>query len=105
MAKYVFCCPQLSFVSSEQLVKLLLSEKYQSLLQEYRYILDDDPDYFRFHCTSTALKLQFQLKLHDMPDLEIGVCNGYANDGCCIIDALEEAIKRYRCERRTASAA
>ncbi len=105
MPKYVFCCPHLRFVSTEQLVRMLLSEGYRPLLQRYRFILEDDPDYFRFHCTSAALKLQFELKLHDLPDLEITSCNGPDGDGCCIIDALEEAIRRSSGENRSATAA
>ncbi len=105
MAKYVFCCPQLSFASSEWLVNLLLSKEYRPLLEQYRYVLEDDPDYFRFHCTSTALKLQFELKLHDLPELKIDACNGPAGDGCCIIDALEEAIRRSSVDNHAATAA
>lgn len=105
MPKYAFCCPHLRFVSSEHLVQMLLSEKYRPMLMEYRYILEDDPDYFRFHCTSTALKLQFELKLHDLPDLAIDSCNGPTDDGCCIIDALEEAIRRCAADVHAATAA
>ena len=105
MSKYAFCCPQLSFVSTEQLVRLLLSERYFPLLQQYQYILEEDPDYFRFHCTSVALKLQFELKLNDLPDLAITSCHGPADDGCCIIDALEEAIRRCAKKARPATAA
>ena len=105
MPKYAFCCPHLSFVSSEQLVRLLLSEEYRPLLLLYRNILEDDPDYLRFHCTSTVLKLQFELKLHDLPELSIACCNGPEDGGCCIIDALEEAIRRYPAVLKSATAA
>ena len=96
MAKYVFCCPQLSFLSMEKLVSLLLSERHRPLLEYYRHSLEDDPDYFRF---------QFELKLHDMPELQIVACNGPDGEGCCIIDALEEAIRRSLAEKHAATAA
>ncbi len=105
MAKYMFCCPQLSFISSERLIQLLLTERYRPLLLQYRYLLEEDPDYLRFHCTSTALKLQYELKLHDLPELEITSCDGPANDGCCILDALEEAIRRCPAEAKATAAA
>jgi hypothetical protein len=105
MPKNVLYCPHLRFVSSEQLVELLLSESHRSLLRQYQYILEEDPDYLRFHCTSTALKLQFELKLNDLPDLSIASCNGPGEEGCCIIDALEEALRRLPKERRASTAA
>jgi hypothetical protein len=105
MSKYAFCCQHMSLVSPERLIQMLLSEPYRPILLEYRSILEDDPDYLRFHCTSTALKLQFELKLHDLPDLTITSCHGPAGGECSILDALEEAIKRCPAEEISSSAA
>jgi hypothetical protein len=78
---------------SERLVQILLSEEYRPLIQQYRCTLEDDPDYLRFHCTSTGLKLQYELN-HEWPELAIASCESTVGDGACIIDALEDAIRR-----------
>ncbi len=87
-------CDLMSSVSFEEVVHAFLSERYRKDLEEYRTIIDKDPDYLTYHFMSTALKLQFQLKLSMAPTLNIGGCMKGGPGRCCVIDALKEAIER-----------
>lgn len=78
----------------EDVVQLLLSEPYAQVLDEYSSILDEDPDYLSFHGVSSALTVQFLLKLNDVPGLCIGECIIGSSGECCIIPALKEAVRR-----------
>ena len=78
----------------EGVVQMLLSQRYTRTLDEYSSLLDEDPDYLTHHSTATALKLQFEIKLNDLPSLKIGECLDQCSVECCIVDALREALKR-----------
>jgi hypothetical protein len=78
--------------SFNEVVRIFLSEKYSPVLDEYCSMLHSDPEYLSYHGTSTALKLQFQLKLKDLPSLCIGGCLHGGTMECCIVAALKEAI-------------
>jgi tetraacyldisaccharide-1-P 4'-kinase len=80
--------------SFEDVVQIFLSERHSRVLDEYRSILHNDPEYLLFHSTSTALKLQFQLKCDDLPLLSIGGCIEGGSGECCVVHALQEAFRR-----------
>ena len=80
--------------SFEDLVKIFRSVKYVPVVEEYYGLLQSDPDYISYHHTSMALRLQFQLKLEDLPSLCIGSCIDERTGECCIVTALREAIRR-----------
>jgi hypothetical protein len=86
---HVETCP-----AFEELVRHLSARRYTYLRDEYAAVLEDDPDYFVYHWMSTALRLQCQLKSHEIPTLKIGVCIDKASSSCCVVDALSEAIRR-----------
>lgn len=87
-------CRVMTGASLQELVRLLLSDRYCSVVDQYRLILDEDPDYLTYHAVSTSLNLQFQLKLHDLPMLHIGGCLHELRWNCCMIDALKEAVRQ-----------
>ncbi len=93
MPNCLFCCSVDLFSSKEELIGLLLSEEHHSLLEAYREILEEDPDYLRFHATSTALRLQCALKTHNLPSLRVGTCPASNPRGCCMLEVLEGALK------------
>jgi hypothetical protein len=72
---------------------LLLSGENRALLKYYRFALRNDPDYLRFHGSSTALRLCTVLMLREHPQI---VLSGDAAtpDNCCVLEVLEEAITR-----------
>lgn len=76
------------------LVQIFGEEKYVPVVEEYHSILQTDPDYMSYHHTSTALRLQFQLKLEDFPDLCIGSCINESTGECCVVTALREVIRQ-----------
>ncbi len=78
----------------EELVMMLSVPENSWILDEYSSLLEDDPQYLSFHWMSTALKLQFQLKREGVPALDIGGCIDETSRGCCVVDALKEAIMR-----------
>ena len=82
--------------SFDGVVQIFLNRRYAHLLNEYRSILEEDPEYLSYHGTSTALRLQFQLKSKEFPQLAIGTCLEGAGGECCIVRALHEAISRKR---------
>jgi len=75
-------------------VQILSSEGYSQILEEYCAVLKEDPEYLTYYCASNALRLQYLLKLSDMPGLIVGECLTGPTCDCCIIDALKEAIRR-----------
>ncbi len=78
-----------------ELVRTLGEDKHRRMIEEYRDLLVQDPDYLTYHWMSTALKLQYQLKRDDFPDLTIGGCIDELARGCCFVEALREAIVRH----------
>ena len=94
MTKHLLCCSVARIGSVDELVGLLLSEEHRPLIEEYRSAVENDPQYFRFHCTSVALRLQYELKLHDLPSISIGECLETNSSTCCVLDSLEEALRR-----------
>jgi hypothetical protein len=79
----------------ESVVRILSSEPYSQILDEYRSVLEDDPEYLRYYCAKTALRLQLLLKLKELPSLTVGGCLEGSCDACCIIGALKEAMSRH----------
>jgi hypothetical protein len=79
----------------ESVVRILSSEPYSQILDEYRSVLEDDPEYLRYYCAKTALRLQLLLKLNELPSLTVGGCLEGSCDACCIIGALKEAMSRH----------
>ena len=73
------------------------------MLDEYCSTLEEYPDYLTYHSESTALKLQFQLKLNDLPSLSIRKCVNESSGECCIVDALKEAMNRRLADRAATS--
>lgn len=99
-------CHLKSCSSAEDIARLLTTNEYASMIEEYRSILDDDPGYLEFHHASGVLKVQFALKLHDLSTLEIGLCEGSGACGCCVLAALRSAIRlRAGCATRDGKAA
>jgi hypothetical protein len=94
MSEQPFICRYTTCPSFEDVVKLFLSERHSWILDEYHSILEEDPDYLSFHSTSAALKLQYQLKRDDLPLLSIGKCVEGGSGECCVVHALQEAIRR-----------
>lgn len=94
MIENQFSCSLLSCTSFDKMVDLFTSERYCKVLEEYRAIVERDPNYLTFHFMSTALKLQFHLKLNELPSLNIGGCMKEGFGRCCVVDALKEAIDR-----------
>ncbi len=78
----------------EDLIVMLSEPENSWILDEYGSLLEDDPQYLAFHWMSTALKLQYQLKQKSVPTLDIGSCIDESSRGCCMVDALKEAILR-----------
>ena len=74
--------------------QLLSTARYSWILDAYRSRIEEDADYLSYHWMSTSLKLQFLLKLNDLPLLEIGECFNGVSGECCLVTALREAIKR-----------
>ena len=79
----------------ESVVRILSSESYSQILDEYRSVLEDDPEFLRYYCAKTALRLQVLLKQNELPSLTLGGCLEGSCDDCCIIGALKEAISRH----------
>ncbi len=94
MAGEMYSCRTASCPAFEDLVEMLSEARNTSILDEYTSLLEDDPEYLTFHWISTALKLQFHLKRHSVPALDIGACIDESSRGCCVVDALKEAILR-----------
>jgi hypothetical protein len=96
MSKCLFCCPVDISATKEEIVDILLTDDYRPLLEYYRSVLRDDPDYLRFHGVSTSFRLCSALKLTSFPRRPLA----YHTDGCscCVVDALEGAIKRLEDE-------
>jgi len=78
----------------EELVRALLTPDHRQILEEYRSIVEQDRDYLTYHWMSTALKLQFLLKRDDIPEISIGGCIDGVASGCCVVEALREAMLR-----------
>ena len=78
----------------EDLVGLFLVDQNRWIVDEYAALLEDDPEYLQFHWLSAAMKLQYQFKSSSLPDLDIGGCIDATSQGCCVVDALKEAIVR-----------
>ncbi len=96
MSTHEVYCDATACLSFEKIVQLLLSERYSGVLDEYCFTLEEFPDYLSYHSMSTALRLQFELKLNDLPWLKIGGCTPEIPGGCCLVDALKEAIRRRK---------
>jgi hypothetical protein len=93
MSKCLFGCPVAIRATKAEVIERLLSPEHRALLKYYRFVLRDDPDYLRFHSSSTALRLCSVLMLQDFSRLARDVEN-VEPDTCCIIDALEDAVMR-----------
>ncbi len=92
MSKCVFGCPVAYHATKEEIAKRLLSGEHRAMLKYYQSRVKDDPDYLRFHASSTALRLCSVLMLRDFPQLSL--VNGADPPGdCCVLEALEEAIR------------
>ena len=89
-----FSCSLMSRNSLDEVVNVFLSPSYQRVIDEYREVVQKDPEYLAYHLMSTALRLQYQLKVDALPALSIGGCVREGVGRCCIIDALKEAIVR-----------
>ncbi len=94
MLKCLFCCQMAAHASKEQVMALLLSDEHRPLLEGYRAILAEDPDYLRFHSASISLRLMCVLRLHDIPSLRIDQCGDAPSQGCCIVEAMLAAVQQ-----------
>jgi hypothetical protein len=92
-------CPIQNAATTREVVQHLMTGSYRPLIQEYKALLEEDPDYLDFHFASAALRVQFALKLNDLPSLQIGLCNGSPTHRCCVLEALVEAVSRCSKER------
>ena len=104
MADRPVACSNKTCPAFENVVTILLSDKHSSLVDEYCPIAREDPTYLTYHCMSIALRVQYELKLKDLPGLTIGGCMSRFPEPCCLVDALKEAI-RQRSSRRLAKSA
>jgi hypothetical protein len=93
MCTCLFGCPVALHARKENVVRLLLSVENRALLKYYHYALGNDPDYLRFHGPSTALRLCTVLMLREHPQIVLGG-DVATPDNCCVLEALEEAIRR-----------
>ena len=94
MTTYQSSCNLMACTTFEGVVRMFVSDRNRKVLEEYRAIVDKDPDYLTYHFMSTALKLQYQLKLNESSSLKIGGCMQEGVGRCCVVDALKEAIDR-----------
>jgi hypothetical protein len=97
MSKCLFCYPVDIHATKEEIIDILLSDEYRALLEYYRSVLEDDPDYLRFHGVSTSFRLCSALKLQSFPRRSLA----YHTDACScsVVEALEGAIKRLESEQ------
>ncbi len=102
MCRCLFGCPVALHARKENVVSVLLSNENRALLKYYRYALGSDPDYLRFHSSSTALRLAAVLMLRDNSGLALEE-KVEAPENCCLLEALEEAIGRMDGEERVPS--
>ena len=94
MSEKPFTCDISGCPSFEGVVDIFLNSRYARVVDDYRSILEEDPEYLSYHGMSTALRLQFQLKRKELPQLGIGACFEAATGECCIVSALREAIRK-----------
>ena len=76
----------------ETVVDILSSDNYAEMVEEYCAIAKEDPAYLTYHGMSVALRVQYELKLKDLPSLTIGGCMSGFPKACCLVEALKEAI-------------
>jgi hypothetical protein len=100
MCSCLFGCPVALHARKENVVGLLLSGENRALLKYYRYALSNDPDYLRFHGSSTALRICTVLMIREYPHIALGD-DVNAPDNCCVLEALKEAIERMESDRGT----
>lgn len=101
-------CHNTSCPPFQNVVSLLSSNKHTSLVDEYCSIAREDPSYLTYHCMSIALRVQYELKLEDVPGLTIGGCMSQFPEPCCLVEALKEVIQQrsmYRIEKSITPAA
>ncbi len=79
----------------ETAVELLLSEKHNRLLRHYYRKLEKDPHFLVYHRLSITTRLRRELVLETLGPQVTPHCFDQTVNDCHIIDALEEALKRY----------
>ncbi len=92
MSKCLFCRPLDIRATKEEITNALLGGDYRPLVEYYRSVLRDDPDYLCYHSVSASLHLCAALKRRSFPHLAVVAASQSCS--CCVIDALEEAISR-----------
>ncbi len=81
-------------------VALLLSEKHRPLVAHYALKLEQDPHFLVYHSLSVTTTLRRELLFDNVGPSGTHHCFEHSINECHIIDALEEALRRYTAEKK-----